>query len=74
MDGDSGFKRVADEILALGVCLDTTGAGEYVPTVEAKIRVIKERAHAMFASVPYKLPLFIISDSRILGFRVVDRI
>ncbi len=59
-DGDSRLRKVADEILALGVRLDATGAGEHVPTVEAKIRVVKERTRAVLASVPYKLPLFLL--------------
>ncbi len=46
-DGDSGLRKVADEILALGVRLDATGVGEHVPTVEAKIRVVKERTRAV---------------------------
>ncbi len=57
-DEDRGLRKVADEILALGVRLDANSAGEHVPTVEAKIRVVKERTRAVLASVPYKLPSF----------------
>ncbi len=59
-EGDSGLRKVANEILALGVRLDATGAGEHVPTVEAKIRVVKERTRAVLVSGPYKLPLFLL--------------
>jgi len=49
-DGEPGLAKVAVDIRQLGVRVDITGAGEHVPVVERKIRVVKERVRAQLAA------------------------
>ena len=43
------------KLAALGIILDSTGAGEAVAVVERKIREIKERVRAIINTVPFSL-------------------
>ena len=53
IDGESAVNTLSFESkqAALGIILDSTGAGEAVAVVERKIRVIKERVRAIINTV-----------------------
>ena len=57
IDGESAVNTLSFEskLAALGIILDSTGAGEAVAVVERKIRVIKKRVRAIINTVPFSL-------------------
>jgi hypothetical protein len=57
VDGESVINTewFESRIAALGIILDTTGAGEAVAIIERKIRHIKERIRAIMNTLPYPL-------------------
>jgi hypothetical protein len=57
VDGESVINTELFEsrIAALGIILDTTGAGEAVAIIVRKIRHIKERIRAIMNTLPYPL-------------------
>ena len=57
IDGESAVNTLSFEskLAALGIILDSTGAGEAVAVVERKIRVIIERVRAIINTVPFSL-------------------
>ena len=57
-DGEAGVITDAEtnlQLLKLGITVDPCGPGEAIPRVERKIRVIKERARCLCASLPFRL-------------------
>jgi hypothetical protein len=67
-DGEAGVITDAQtnlELLKLGITVDACGPGEAIPRVERKIRVIKERARCLCASLPFRLSSK-IEDSAII--------
>jgi hypothetical protein len=57
VDGEGAMNTewFENRVAALGIILDTTGAGEAVAIIERKIRHIKERVRAIMNSLPYPL-------------------
>jgi hypothetical protein len=57
VDGEGAINTewFESKITALGIILDTTGAGEAVAVVERKIRYVKERVRAVMNTLPYPL-------------------
>jgi hypothetical protein len=57
VDGEGAIntKWFENKIAALGIILDTTGAGEAVAIIERKIRHIKERVRAIMNTIPNPL-------------------
>ncbi len=59
MDGE--FAPHEPEINTLGMRLNTTAANEHIPKIEQQICVIKERAHCIWHTLPFKiLPLLML--------------
>eukprot|EP01041_Mallomonas_annulata_P032692 gene32692-55211_t len=56
VDGEGGILRIREDIAAMGIKVDATGAGEHVPLAEVFIRVVKERARSILHTLPYNLP------------------
>ena len=59
-DGEGAIGKLTQEIEAQGVKVNTTGAGQHVPIIEAKIRVIKERVRAHLGVLPFRLARFLL--------------
>ena len=57
INGESAVNTLSFEskLAALGIMLDSTGAGEAVAVVERKMRVIKKRVRAIINTVPFSL-------------------
>ena len=55
-DGEKGVIALTDYLNSIGIRVNPHGAGQHVPIVENKIRQIKERARAIFTTLPYELP------------------
>ena len=73
IDGESAVNnfRLKSKLAALGIILDSTGAGEAVDVVERKIRVIKECVRAIIDTVHFSLSELL--ESWLLGY-VVNRL
>ena len=73
IDGESAVNTLSFEskLAALGIILDSTGAGEAVAVVERKIRVIKKRLRAIINTVPFSLSELL--ESWLLSY-VVNRL
>ena len=73
IDGESAVNTLSfDKLAALGIILDSTGAGEAVAVVERKIIVIKERVRAIINTVPFSLSELL--ESWLLRYYVVNRL
>ena len=74
IDGESAVNTFSFEskLAALGIILDSTGAGEAVDVVERKIRVIKERVRPIINTVPFSLSELL--ESWLLRYYVVNRL
>ena len=60
-DGEKGVGSIAKLIsLPDDTGIETVGPGTHVPTVERKIRVIKERARGIINTLPFKSPKFLL--------------
>ena len=55
-DRDGAISKLAVELGKEGIHYDPSGTAQHVPIVERKIRVIKERARAVLASLHFPLP------------------
>ena len=51
---DGEFEHLRDICLELNVYLNTTSANEHVPEIERQIRIIKERARAIWTMSPFE--------------------
>jgi len=70
-DGESGLGGLQPLLGQMGIDMNLCGAGEHVPVVERKIRVIKERSRGIINTLPFTIPLILISY---LIYFVVSRI
>ena len=60
---DGKFAPHESEINTLGMHLNMTAANEHVPKIEQQICVIKERAHCIWHTLPFKiLPLLMLIE------------
>jgi hypothetical protein len=71
VDGEGGLKKIKDSIVAFGVRVDATGAGEHVPLAEVYIRVVKERVRCVLHSLPYSLPSILLKWQSRHQFKVM---
>jgi hypothetical protein len=53
---EPGIMGLNERINREGIKVEGAGSGQHVPVVEAKIRVVKERARAVINTLPYVLP------------------
>jgi hypothetical protein len=58
-DGEASVASIRDDLASHNVPLEQTTPGGHVPAVERKIRVIKERARGIRATLPFNLPKLI---------------
>ena len=56
-DGEGAISAIADIMALRGVSFNPTGPGQHVPTVERKIRQIKEHCRCIMNTLPYTLPI-----------------
>lgn len=54
-DGEGAIAKMEHLLRERGISINTTGAGQHVPTVERKIRVIKERCRGIYNTLPFRL-------------------
>lgn len=52
-DREGGVAKVSDQ---LGLVFNPSGAGQHVPVIERKIRLVKERVRAVCGGLPFKVP------------------
>jgi hypothetical protein len=60
-DGEGAVSALKLELAAKGIVLNPAGTGKHVPTVERKIREIKEVMRGIYNTLPYTLPHTLIS-------------
>ena len=70
-DGEGALKALTDWLGDLKIQLDVTAAGEHVKLIERCIRELKERCRAILSTLPYKLPMVLMTW---LIYFVVSRI
>jgi hypothetical protein len=59
-DPQSSFKAIATNFE--NVVIDVSGAGDFVPKIDVRIRQIKEVYRSVKASLPWKLPPMMVKD------------
>jgi hypothetical protein len=55
VDGEGAFQTLITDIQEYGISVNIASKSEHVPEVERNIRVIKERARAVWNTVPFKM-------------------
>ena len=70
-DPEKGLTSLEDKLAERGIRLDTTGKDEHVVVAESKIRRIKERVRGYINTLPFKVPLRLLT---FLVFFCVSRI
>ena len=53
LNADNEFECLREELLEIGVTLNTPAANEHCPFIERRIRWIKEKARAIRHGLPY---------------------
>jgi hypothetical protein len=56
-DGEKSFEAMSEQ---LSVPISIVGPGRHVPTVERKIRLVKERVRAIISTCPFKFSGFLL--------------
>ena len=51
---DNEFIPLTGDLMEMGIIINPTSANEHVPSIERRIRVIKERSRSLRHNLPYK--------------------
>jgi hypothetical protein len=61
-DSEGAVKAMKSELNAMGIEVNSAGAGQHVPVIENKIRQIKERIRAVLNTLPFTLPASMLKN------------
>ena len=60
-DGEGALATMRDELSKIGIVLDISGPGQYVPVIERKIQTVKERVRAHVNDLPYVMTRLLLT-------------